>query len=161
MPSHTPRLPFYWELRTIFLLYISLPQTQVRPLCTPHPSLFTSPLQGSAYVYKTCLEPWFSQNEADLDVAMASAHTNAIAFCMTRITALLDRVWGLLNKTALTGQPSPSGDAQNSAYPLAPLDHLKGLWTTYGPSVVAAFAPKDTGDAHSSNTAHGEVHSTN
>ncbi|KAI9461761.1 TB2/DP1, HVA22 family-domain-containing protein [Boletus coccyginus] len=137
-------LPFYWELRTIFLLYISLPQTQ-----------------GSAYVYKTCLEPWFSQNEANLDVAMASAHTNAIAFCMTRITALLDRVWSLLNKTSLTGQPSPSGDAQNPAYPLAPLDHLKGLWTTYGPSVVAAFAPKDTSDAHGSSSAHGEVHSTN
>ena len=93
---------------------------------------------------------------------MASAQTNAIAFCVTRITALLDRVWSLLNKTPLAGQSSPGGDEQKPAYPLAiPLDHLKGLWTTYGPSVVAAFAPKDTSGAHGSSSAHEEAHSAN
>ncbi|KAF8140416.1 TB2/DP1, HVA22 family-domain-containing protein [Boletus edulis] len=131
-------LPFYWELRTIFLLYISLPQTS-----------------GSTYLYKTYLEPWFSKNEADFDVAMASANTNAIAFCRTRISALFDFVWSFVNKTPV----SADGDPQEPAHPLAiPVDHIKGLWTAYGPSVLAAFAPKDTSDAHVSSTAHADVH---
>jgi receptor expression-enhancing protein 1/2/3/4 len=134
-------LPFYWELRTVFLLYISLPQTQ-----------------GSTYVYKTCLEPWFSKNEADLDVAMVSAQTNVVAFCRTRIAALLDFVWSFLNNTPVSGQSTPDGDAQKPAAALTiSVDHLKGLWTTYGPSVLAAFAPKDTTDAHASSGAHEEV----
>jgi receptor expression-enhancing protein 1/2/3/4 len=157
-PETHPRLPFYWELRTVFLLYISLPQTQVRPPFMPHPFPFTTPLQGSTYVYKTCLEPWFSKNEADLDVAMVSAQTNVVAFCRTRIAALLDFVWSFLNNTPVSGQSTPDGDAQKPAAALTiSVDHLKGLWTTYGPSVLAAFAPKDTTDAHASSGAHEEV----
>ncbi|KAF8560211.1 hypothetical protein OG21DRAFT_1502545 [Imleria badia] len=121
-------LPFYWELRTIFLLYISLPQTQ-----------------GSVYVYKTLLEPWFAKNEADLDAVLTSAQTNTIDFCRTRITALFDLVGSALNKTPVAGQSTPTGDAQK---PAISVDNLKGLWANYGPSVLAAFAPKDTSDAH-------------
>ncbi|KAH0838171.1 TB2/DP1, HVA22 family-domain-containing protein [Lanmaoa asiatica] len=124
-------LPFYWELRTIFLLYLSLPQTQ-----------------GSAYVYETFMEPWCLKNEADLDAAMASAQTNAIAFCRTRIAALVDLFWSFVNKTPGSAQ---SGDAHK---PFAtPVDQLRGFWTAYGPSAVAAFAPRDT----SGSSSH-EVH---
>ena len=43
-PETLYRLPFYWELRTIFLLYISLPQTEVRPLTIVLSLLFIFPL---------------------------------------------------------------------------------------------------------------------
>lgn len=34
------RIPFYWELKTIFLLFLSLPQTQVRVILSSyHPQL--------------------------------------------------------------------------------------------------------------------------
>ena len=115
------------------------------PFQTPSLSL-TTPLQGYVYVYKTLLEPWLAKNEADLDLAMISAQTNTIAFCRTRITALVDLVWRFLNKS----HESPAtGDAQK---PPVSVDHIKGLWTTYGPSVLAAFAPKDTSEAHVSAT---------
>ncbi|KAN0100479.1 TB2/DP1, HVA22 family domain containing protein [Tylopilus felleus] len=131
-------LPFYWELRTIFLLYISLPQTE-----------------GSAYVYKTFLEPWLSTNEADFDVAMTSAQTNTIAFCRTRITAILDLVWNFLNNKIPVSAQSTAGDPQK---PAGPVDRLNDLWITYGPSVLAAFAPKDASDAHVSGTPREPVH---
>ncbi|KAG8219669.1 TB2/DP1, HVA22 family-domain-containing protein [Butyriboletus roseoflavus] len=134
-------LPFYWELRTIFLLYLSLPQTQ-----------------GSVYVYKTYFEPWCSKNEADLDAAMASAQSNAIVFCRTRIAALVDLVWSFLNKTSVSAQSPPSGDAHKPAYPV---DQLKDLWAAYGPRVLATFAPKDTSDGHVSSGCHEEPYSAN
>ncbi|KAG9314220.1 TB2/DP1, HVA22 family-domain-containing protein [Chiua virens] len=115
--------PFYWELRTIFLLYISLPQTQ-----------------GFIYVYSTFLEPWLSSNEAGFDEALASAQNNTIAFCRTRITAFLDLVWSILNNTPVS---APPGDVQKH-----PRDHLTDLWAAYSPFVLGAFAAKDTSDAH-------------
>lgn len=96
-------------------------------------------------------------HEADLDVTMASAQSGAIAFCRTRIAALVDLVWSFLNKTPVSAE-SPNGDAHKPAYPV---DQLKGLWTAYGPSVLAAFAPKDTNDAHVSSSSHEEPYSVN
>lgn len=94
-------------------------------------------------------------HEADLDTAMASAQSNAIVFCRTRIAALVDLVWSFLNKTPVS---APNEDAYNPAYLV---DKLKGLWSAYGPSVLAAFAPKDMNDAHVSNGSHGEPYSVN
>ncbi|KAL4070792.1 TB2/DP1, HVA22 family-domain-containing protein, partial [Scleroderma citrinum] len=74
-------LPFYWELRTLFLLYLSLPQTQ-----------------GSTYFYKTYLEPFCRTNEADFDAGIASATSNLINFFQSRISGLTDILFSLLNK---------------------------------------------------------------
>lgn len=68
---------------------------------------------------------------------MASAQSNAIAFCRVRIVAFVDLVWSFLNKPHLSAQSSLNGDAHK------PVDQLKGLWTA-----VAAFAPRETSDAH-------------
>lgn len=115
-----------------------------------------TPLQGSTYVYNSFLEPWCSKNEADIDAAMASAQTSAIAFGRTRIAALVDLV---LNKSPQS-HPDADTDADKPAHPLAvPLDQLKGIWTAYGPSFLAAFAPKDATDV--SSTANDVLHSAN
>lgn len=37
------RVPFYWEARTVFLLFLSLPQTQVRERRNKPPSYVALP----------------------------------------------------------------------------------------------------------------------
>ncbi|KAH7885935.1 TB2/DP1, HVA22 family-domain-containing protein [Phlebopus sp. FC_14] len=115
-------LPFYWEIRTIFLLYISLPQ-----------------IQGSTYVYKVYFQPFCIKNEADLDAGIASAQRNLMAFCRAHISRLIDIIWNILNKTPITKQPRPDGEsaAPGGGYSL---DQIKGLWNAYSPTVFAAFS---------------------
>ncbi|KIK94024.1 hypothetical protein PAXRUDRAFT_828413 [Paxillus rubicundulus Ve08.2h10] len=119
-------LPFYWEVRTLFLLYISLPQTQ-----------------GSTYIYKGYFEPFCSKNEADLDAGIAAAQSNIIAFCRARISSLIDILWSLLNKVPITEQSFAVGEGERSGAPGVgvSLDQLKNVWSAYRPTVLAAFAP--------------------
>ena len=86
---------------------------------------------------------------------MASAQSNLIVFCRTRIAALVDLVGSFLNKTSVSAQSTPSGDAHK------PVDQFKDLWTAYGPTVLAAFTPKDTSDGHVSSSSHEEPYSAN
>jgi len=76
-------LPFYWEIKTLFLLYLSLPQTQ-----------------GSTYVYTAYLQPIFSRNEHQLD----AIQRNALTFIQAKFTAL----WKMLDKKA-PGTSTASG----------------------------------------------------
>jgi len=119
-------LPFYWEVRTLFLLYISLPQTQ-----------------GSTYIYKTYFEPFCSKNEADLDAGIASAQSNIIGFCRARISSLIDILWSLVNKTPIT-KPTFRGAEGERSRVGGSLDQLKDIWSTYSPMVLATFAPAST-----------------
>ena len=48
------RLPFYYLLKTVFLLYLALPQTA-----------------GSAWLYQTQLRPFFAAHENQIDTALA------------------------------------------------------------------------------------------
>lgn len=81
-------LPFYWELRTLFLLYLSLPQ-----------------IQGSTYVYKTYLEPFCRINEAEFDAGIASVTSSILEFFQSCVTSVTDIFFNLLNKTPITTQP--------------------------------------------------------
>ncbi|KIJ21914.1 hypothetical protein PAXINDRAFT_165251 [Paxillus involutus ATCC 200175] len=117
-------LPFYWEVRTLFLLYISLPQTQ-----------------GSTYIYKGYFEPFCAKNEADLDAGITAAQSNTIAFCRARISTLIDILWSLLNKAPITKQSFTVGEGERSGVPGVGLDQLKNIWSAYRPAVLAAFAP--------------------
>jgi len=119
-------LPFYWEIRTLFLLYISLPQTQ-----------------GSTYVYKTYFEPFCSKNEVDLDAGIAAAQSNIIAFCRARISSLIDVFWSLLNKTPITKSSFTGAEGERSRVG-GSLDQLKDIWSIYGPTVLATFTPTST-----------------
>ncbi|KAF9229107.1 hypothetical protein BS17DRAFT_771037 [Gyrodon lividus] len=118
-------LPFYWEVRTLFLLYISLPQTQ-----------------GSTYIYKGYFEPFCSKNEAELDAGIAAAQSNIITFCRARISSLIDILWSLLNEAPIK-QPFAGGEGEISGAPGvgASLHQLKDIWSVYRPMVLTAFAP--------------------
>ncbi|KAG0704351.1 TB2/DP1, HVA22 family-domain-containing protein [Suillus ampliporus] len=115
-------LPFYWETRTLFLLYLSLPQ-----------------IQGSTYIYKSYLEPFCSKNEAELDSGIASAQTNVLGFLQSRISMLIDLLWTILNKTPITKQPQGAREGQPGQQPYS-LESMKGLWTSYGPAILGGLS---------------------
>jgi receptor expression-enhancing protein 1/2/3/4 len=115
-------LPFYWEVKTTFLLFLSLPQTQ-----------------GSTYVYTTYLQPFFSKNESALDADIITIQRNAIAFTKARLLWIWEFVNGMLNKLPASGQSPASGQASSSAAP--PLEAIMGLWRTYSPSIISALQP--------------------
>jgi len=125
--------PFYWEIKTLFLLYLSLPQ-----------------FEGSTHVYKTYVEPYLVQNESDIDASIASARYETLQFVQSRLTALWDIVYSLLNKTPISSSYSPSSNgtttANGSPSPLlnpgALLQSVQGLLGAVGaPSSWAAPAP--------------------
>ncbi|KIO08387.1 hypothetical protein M404DRAFT_22960 [Pisolithus tinctorius Marx 270] len=91
-------LPFYWELRTLLLLYLSLPQ-----------------IQGSTYVYKTYLEPFCRINEAEFDAGIASATGSILEFFQSRLASVTDIFFSLLNKTPVTLAPQSNRAYNTSA----------------------------------------------
>lgn len=115
-------LPFYWEARTLFLLYLSLPQ-----------------IQGSTYIYKTYLEPFCSKNEAELDSTIASAQNNVLGFLQSRISMLIELLWTILNKTPITKHPQAAREDQ-AGQQLYSLESVKGLWTSYGPAIMGGLS---------------------
>jgi len=113
-------LPFYWELKTTFLLFLSLPQTQ-----------------GSNFIYTQYLQPFFAKNESHIDSGIITMQANVLSFVQTRLAMVWEFVWGVINKTPATGQPSAAGGSPQQAS--AP--SLMGLWQTYGPTLVSALQP--------------------
>ncbi|TEB38978.1 hypothetical protein FA13DRAFT_1724933 [Coprinellus micaceus] len=118
--------PFYWEVKTLFLLYLSLPQTQ-----------------GSTYIYQTYVHPFLIKNEASIDSGIAALQSNALAF----IQAKLGDLFGYITKAAgqnpttatpggAPGAPPNAAQWQSAAF---------GLWNTYGASIMNAVRPAAAG----------------
>ncbi|KAK7059112.1 hypothetical protein VNI00_001737 [Paramarasmius palmivorus] len=81
-------LPFYWELKTIFLLFVSLPQ-----------------VQGSTFIYTSYLAPFFTKNEHEIDAGIASIQSNVLAFAQSKLASL----WSLQAAAQRPGvSPAPS-----------------------------------------------------
>jgi len=116
--------PFYWELKTMFLLYLALPQTQ-----------------GSTILYKTHLEPVLTEYEPAIDAYLASLKTKLYNFVQSRLRTLWDTV---INNGNNTGNASAEaqGDAAappSLARPVGGAAQLAlGLWATYGPAIIAS-----------------------
>jgi receptor expression-enhancing protein 1/2/3/4 len=113
-------LPFYWEVKTGFLMFLALPQTE-----------------GSTYIYETYLRPFYTQNEADLDSGILTVQKNTLNFIQARIGSLLDIFWNLLNKnSAAQSQGQPPAESGN------PLGPALNLWKTYSSSVMNTAQPR-------------------
>jgi len=115
--------PFYIEVRTLFLLFLSLPHTQ-----------------GSTYIYDSFISPFFAKNEATFDADIVSIQQQAFAFVQTRLADLWRVLSGVLNKNAAAqqgapGQPQPAPGAGMS------LDGALGLFRSYAPAVINALQP--------------------
>lgn len=135
-------------MKTIFLLYLSLPQTQ-----------------GSSYIYVRYLQPFFHYHEDDIDATLVRLKTRIYTFVQEKLQLLWNQIMGSLGQAAAaesTRQPEGSADAAQPptmADPVSgPAQLLGGLWRTYGPSIVASGAAllRQTGQAaHPSATTTG------
>lgn len=118
------RIPFYYLTKTLFLLYLALPQTR-----------------GSSYIYINHLQPFFHSHETQIDAALASLKSRVYTFVQQRVRQL----WEHLSSTL--GQPGdPITRNMPAGAPPAPVEHqgwsptqlASSLWRSYGPSIVAS-----------------------
>jgi len=125
-------LPFYWEIKTVFLLFLSLPQ-----------------IQGSTFVYKSYMQPFFIKNEKEIDAGIVSIQSNVLTFAQTRLYALWELLWSVLNKTPAAGQPLNQGvnGQQQSAAPTISFDAAMGLFQTYAPALLNSLKPASSSNA--------------
>ncbi|KIY49729.1 hypothetical protein FISHEDRAFT_40649, partial [Fistulina hepatica ATCC 64428] len=112
--------PFYYPAKTLFLLYLALPQTK-----------------GSSYFYVNHLQPFFHSHESQIDATLASLKTRVYTFLQEQFRAL----WAMI-ATAL-GIPQQSTVPAPDEPPPPPggvAQIATSLWQSFGPSIVATGA---------------------
>ncbi|KAI0719990.1 TB2/DP1, HVA22 family-domain-containing protein [Cerioporus squamosus] len=125
-------VPFYWEVRTVFLLFLSLPQTQ-----------------GSTWVYQTYLQPFLIKNQADIDASITAVQTNTLVFIQSRIQVFWQTFWDLATKSAASSQAAGAPGARQQPQPASGagagagaganyVELARSLWTSYGSSLIGA-----------------------
>ncbi|KZT28277.1 receptor expression-enhancing protein 4 [Neolentinus lepideus HHB14362 ss-1] len=120
-------LPFYYPLKTLFLLYLALPQTQ-----------------GSSYLYVCHLKPFFTEHETQIDAGLASLKTRVYAFAQEKLRA----VWNhIAASTVNQGDAPGERSGVNAGTPPTLTDPVSGpvqtamsFWRSYGPSILATSA---------------------
>ena len=113
-------------MKTIFLLYLSLPQTQ-----------------GSSYLYVNYLQPFLHSHEADIDATLVKVKARVYTYFQEKFRLLWGNVLGSLGQSEQPGATTSSDIAQppTVADPVSgPTQLLGGLWRSYGPSIVASGA---------------------
>lgn len=113
----------YYSMKTLFLLYLVLPQTR-----------------GSSYLYINHLQPFLHLHESQIDATLASFKARLYAFIQERLRGLWIQFTGALVQPqqaqyAAVGAPPSLGDPVSGPVQLA-----AGLWRSYGPSLLASGA---------------------
>lgn len=126
-------LPFYYPVKTIFLLYLALPQTA-----------------GAAYLYHTHLQPFFAAHESQIDSTLAQLKGYIYSSLQRFLRAAWDHVTTTLRQmnvpagadAPLANQASANTGAQPSlGDPVSgPAQLVQGLWGNYGPTLLASGA---------------------
>jgi len=123
--------PFYWEIKTLVLLFLSLPQ-----------------IQGSTFVFDAYLAPIVSKYEAQLEAHIGSAQTNLVVWVQGRISVLLDFVFKALGKARTqanaTGAPDQQSAQQRTAVQGA-TEAAWGLWRSYGSPILSRVSDPRSG----------------
>ncbi|KLO18987.1 hypothetical protein SCHPADRAFT_918858 [Schizopora paradoxa] len=126
-------IPFYYTLKTLFLLYLALPQTQ-----------------GASYLYKYHLQPFLDTHEAEIDAKLLRYKGFAYKYIQDRLRMVWDLILTSMGQ-APAARPETAGE-QPAVNPGAappptlqdpasgPLQMLGGLWRAYGPAIVATGA---------------------
>ncbi|KAG6333468.1 hypothetical protein ID866_5617 [Astraeus odoratus] len=124
-------IPMYYFLKTLFLLYLVLPQTQ-----------------GSSYLYINFLQPFFRSHESEIDATLASFKARIYSFVQERFRAVWEQLAGALGQSTQQGQSAgglgaaaTTGSPPTLADPASgPAQLVMGLWRSYGPSILASGA---------------------
>ncbi|KAF9463259.1 receptor expression-enhancing protein 4 [Collybia nuda] len=117
-------IPLYYTMKTLFLLYLALPQTR-----------------GSSYLYINHLQPFFHSHETQIDATLASFKAKAYSFVQERLRALWDQTIGQQQQSAFnpvtgaadTGAPPTLNDPVSG-----PAQLVSSFWRSYGPSIIAS-----------------------
>lgn len=122
------RIPLYYTIKTVFILYLVLPQTK-----------------GSSYLYTNHLKPFFHAHESQIDATLSSLKTRSYAFVQDKLRG----VWGSV-ATSMS-QPGATNDlneglhdhAMNRGAPPSMHDPASGpanlmgsLLTSFGPNIL-------------------------
>jgi len=124
-------VPFYWEIKTVFVLYLALPQTQ-----------------GSTYIYDNYLAPYFSRNEAQIDRDIQVAQTSVLQFVQERLIALWNVLWNVIRQAQASqpqGQAQGQGEAGAAPPAGSPAAVIGNLWRAYAPAVVSGIVRAQAG----------------
>lgn len=119
------RVPFYYTLKTIFILSLVLPQTE-----------------SSTYLYTRHLQPFLHKHENQIDETLTSVKARSYAFAQDRLRNL----WG--NVATSMSQPAAANDlneglndhAMNRAAPPTMHDPVSGPAGLMG-SLLSSFGP--------------------
>ncbi|KAF9527785.1 TB2/DP1, HVA22 family-domain-containing protein [Crepidotus variabilis] len=132
-------LPFYWEVKTVFLLFLSLPQTQ-----------------GSTYIYLTYFKPFFTRNERELDQGLVALNQNVLAFVQAKLAALWEFVLSASTKQRPQSQGTQStSSAQNTPMSWLSPDMVRSAWGMLQPGATQSQSPISSppNSRHNSNSA--------
>lgn len=103
--------------------------------------------QGSTWVFQTYIHPFFSQNETEIDASLVAAQANLLAFVQSSLNKVWERALGAAGAQGATGQASSGPSTPDQSHKADPLAFAKGLWNTYGPTVVGAMQSQSNGSA--------------
>lgn len=106
-------IPLYWYLKTMFLMYLALPQTQ-----------------GATPIYHSRLQPLLQHYEPQIDASMARMRSRAYDF----VRAKLQELWGRIINAPVSQSATPPTIQDN------PLGYAGGLLRTYSPFLMGAAA---------------------
>lgn len=131
----------YYLMKTLFLLYLVLPQTR-----------------GSSYIYINHLQPFLHSHESQIDATLASFKARLYGFVQERFRALWDQTVGALGQQQVQYGPGTGGVGVGAAPSLGdpvsgPAQLVAGLWRSYGPTLLASGAALISQGATASGTA--------
>jgi receptor expression-enhancing protein 1/2/3/4 len=123
-----PRIPFYYLFKTIFLLFLALPQTQ-----------------GSTFIYSMHLAPILRGHEDEIDSALAQIKLAVYEFIQDKLRAVWSQVAGGISAANSSGATAvPDVQAVNPPSMADPLSGaaqlVSGWWNTYAPAIAATGA---------------------
>ena len=94
-------------------------------------------------MYQTYFHPFLTKNQADIDASITAAQSNALTFVQSRLQVFWQTFWDLATKNqarAPTGAPGAAPSAPQQPAGAANYAELaRGLWSSYGSSVVGAL----------------------
>ncbi|KAK7018664.1 hypothetical protein VNI00_018350 [Paramarasmius palmivorus] len=116
-------LPFYYLFKTLFLLYLALPQTQ-----------------GSTYIYLAHLAPFLHDHEDEIDRSMGKVKVLVWEYVQGKFRAVWEALLASMGQqpVAQAAQAAPPPTMNDPAS--GPTQMALGLWRTYGPSIITTGA---------------------
>ncbi|KAG8781402.1 hypothetical protein FRC15_008812 [Serendipita sp. 397] len=125
-------IPLYYFMKTLFLLFLALPQTQ-----------------GSTFIYSVHLAPLLRGHEDQIDSALSQMKLMVYEFIQEKLRAIWSQVYGGSGAQAGVASSGPMAATPNvgAVNPPSMADPLSGAaqfvsgwWNSYAPAVIATGA---------------------